>query len=280
MAKALECGAKIKSKCRFHGEVEHARMKVDDTKEKYDAALKAYNEADPETRDYEAQLRYGRRQPAAIKTRVNNMRSAWRKATTEYDTLPVPYRELKAAVTNLKDAPDSDTKREFVDRLARADKRKVELKKKNAADKRLEKIQQELEAKNQAAFQDLLKTKEEEDKNPDNSWRSGYKKAVSKVMIEDGSVVDGPGRSSYGSYFPATNRDKTDHLKKCGALDVRNIEEDSWDEWNWNSMSSVQTSRQEFKVTADATCNCGHLVKEQIEVSGTFSEITQRVLSF
>lgn len=280
MAEPVKCNARNKATCRYHGEVDHARMRVEDTQEKYDNAVKAYNDADPETRDFDPHLRYGKRQPTAIKSRVNNTKAALRKATTGYDVLPGPYKELKAEVEKLADAPDSDTKRELVDRLERADKMKAGLKRKAVADKKIQKIQNELEAKNQAAFQDLVRTKEEEDKNPDNSWRAGYKKAVSTVMIEDGTIVNGPGMSSYGSYFPATNRDKTDHLKKCGALDVRNIQEDSWDEWNFNSMSSVQTSRQEYKVTADATCNCGHLVKEKLEVSGTFSEITQRVLSF
>lgn len=280
MPVTIKCNAKNKAKCRFHGEVDHARMKMDDTKEKYDTAVKAYNDADPATRDYEAGLRYGRRQPSAVKTRVNNARSAWRKSTTEYDTLPGPYKELKTEVAKLKDAPDSATKAELADRLVRADKLKEAAKKKATEDKKREKIQLELENKNRAAFEELVKAKEQEDKDSDSSWRAGYKKAVTKVMLEDGEIVNGPGRSSYGMYFPDSNREKTDHLKKCGALDVRNIEEDSWDEWDFNSMSSVQTSHQEFKVTADATCNCGHLVKEKLQVSGTFSEITQKVLSF
>lgn len=272
MAVSEHCSARNRDKCRFHGTLDHARIDYDSAKEQHDRAVEDYNLADPEVRD--ARGTFGGAN-SAILNRVRNTKTKFIKARTVLDSQPSELKKLKEEIeqahpVNLK---------ELRDRLDRAEKFKKKQAAERKAQREREKAETEARAKNDSFFQQISgeAVKEEEEAN---DWKTGYKKAVSGVIAEEGSIVDGPGRSSWGSYMPAINQERTNHFRKCGALDIRNVEESEWEEWDFNSMDSRQTSHTEYNVTADATCNCGEIVKEKIEVSGTFSDITRRVLSF
>lgn len=269
------CNARNRSTCRYHGAVDHARIDLATAQEKYDVVLEEYANADPETRDL-PENRYSKVSP--LRNKLNNTRTKLNKARTEFDSFPVQFKTLKALI-DLAEADD-----EGLPALKTRYKKAEELRKKQAQERKAEKEKTQAEndakAKNEKVFKRIAGEVVAEKNDPKNDWKIGYKKAVSGVIAEEGSIVSGPGRSSYGMYFPDRDEAKTAHFRECGSLDIRNVEEDSWEEWDFNSMSDEQSSHTEYKVTADATCNCGQITCEKIQISGTFADITRKVLSF
>jgi hypothetical protein len=273
------CTVKPRSACKLHGAVDHKRFDVELAENEYNQAKQDYANADPATRDQPAD-RWSSNSP--LKKRLNTTRVKYNRLQSELDAMPSEYRALKKAATQAH-AQLAVNRGELHSRLRRAEnlinKRKQEEAAKKAEAKRLA-----VEKKaNQTEF-DKIK-QEVANQQPanlpvDQQWKIGYQKAIAAVVAEQGKIVDGNGYSSYGIYMPATNHEKTAHFRQCGALDIRNVEEEAWDEWDFNSMSSVQTSHQEYAVRGEATCNCGQLVKEKIEVNDSFSNIVSSVLKF
>lgn len=274
-----KCNAKDRSKCRYHGELDHARFAIEDAKERYEEAVKAYNEADPATRDT---TRWGT--PTTVKNRMRNAKTALNAAQTTFDNFPGEFKKLKAELERARFSKtiDSNVLKELEARVNRVEKRRASEKEKAAEAKRLEKEKTALLKRNAARFEEVKRQVEERENSTDQGeeWRRGFRKAVSGVMLSEGTIVNGPGRHSYGMYFAAYDYDKTAHLKECGALDVYNIKEDSWEEWDFNSMDSNTSSHTEYKVTANVTCKCGHLVDDTLQITDTMSSIYSKVVNF
>jgi hypothetical protein len=288
MAVTEKCNARNRATCRFHGALDHARMDVDKAKEKYDKALDDYNNFDPVERDAVTTSRYGSTKTLApVKTRVNNARTGLNKAQAALDAFPAELKKLKSKLDDAQaNDPGSKETRELEKRHTKAVAAKKQAAAKAAQEKARVKAEADAQQKAKEAFARISGEVQAEKNNPVQSWRAGYKAAVSGVLLEEGQIVSAGSPYASISYrgtyhqYERTSADQTAHVRKCGALDVRNIEEDSWDEWDFDSMASTQKSHQEFGVHAEVTCNCGEIVGARIETSGTFSELTSRVLKF
>jgi len=283
MAISEKCNAKDRSKCRFHGALDHAGFAVEEAKTRLQEVLEAYNNADPATRDL-PQSRYTRY--SALQNAIANARASLRKKQAVLDSFPTELKKLRtiAERTTQNKGIDSAESKELWGRVTRAEGLKAKEAAKAKEEKAAAKAEEALRKRNESLFEQISREVEEKENNtalgsPD-SWKIGYQRAISAVIAEQGSIIDGPGHSSYGMYFKKQNHEKTAHFRECGTLDIRNVEEDSWDEYDFNSMDSHQTSHVEYKVTADATCKCGHLVSEKIEVSSNLSDIISSVLKF
>jgi hypothetical protein len=269
------CNARNRATCRFHGAVDHARIDLANAREQYDAVLAEYVALDPEIRAL-PESTYSA--ASILKLQLSNARANFNKAQTEFDSFPIQFKTLKALI-DLAEADD-----EGLPELKTRYRKAEELRKVQAQERKIEKEKTKAEktarAKNEEVFKRISGEVGSEKKDSTNDWKVGYKKAVSGVIAEEGFIVNGAGSSSYGIYSMDKNAEKTTHFRECGSLDIRNVEEDSWEEWNFSSMSDEQSSRTEYKVTADATCNCGQITCEKIQISGTFADITRKVLSF
>jgi hypothetical protein len=288
MAVTEKCNARNRATCRFHGALDHARMDVDKAKEKYETAVDDYNNFDPIERDAVVKSRYGNSKTLSpVKTRVNNARTALNKAQGALDAFPAELKKLKEELGEAQATdPGSKTTKELEKRHTRAVNAKKAASAKAAQEKARVKAEADAKQKAKEAFARISGEVQAEKSNPVQSWRAGYKAAVSGVLLDEGQVIDTKSPyadiSNRGSWrkYERISAEKTAHVKKCGALDVRNIEEDSWSEWEYDSLASTQKSYQEFGVHAEVTCNCGEVVGARIETSGTFSDLTSKVLKF
>lgn len=281
MAKIVQCKAKNKDTCRFHGALEHAEMNVAMATLEYVEAKAAVDAADPETLKSQ-KTRWNTTQVHPLKSRLASKKTKLAKAYAELDSLPGQFEILEEkvkALTSLDNSPQDNTLRARYNKARTLQARKKE---EELARKRAEREALKLAEEKKALFEQI-KAEVELAKNStdeDTTWRSGYKRAVSKAIVENGSVVHGPGKHQYGTYYAALNPEGNVHLQQCGSLDVRNIEEKAWEDWDYNSMASVQTSTTRYRVEAQVTCNCGELTCEPIEMDGTFREVLDSVLKF
>lgn len=270
MAVTDKCAAADRSKCRFHGVLDHARMNVEDKKAKYEEALAEYEAADPKERD-KKQNRYA--SSSAFVNKIRNTKTALNKAQGELDAIPSEYKKLTAEL-KVAEAAGEDTK-ELVARKNKA----LENQKYAKAKKATEKREAEEEIAKRKEFEALKEAKKNETSSTD--WKTGYKSAVSAVIVEQGVIVQPPTNPyDWSQSGSRVDWEKTNHLRKCGALDVRNIEEESSVEWPHANSFDEGQSETKYTVSADATCNCGNLIKEKIEVNDTFNNILTSVLKF
>lgn len=281
MAKIVECKAKNKATCRFHGALEHAEMSLA-------VARLQYAEAEAEVAKFSAEElkpaknHWGTTVIHPAKRNLNSKKIKLAKAFAEFDVFPENLARLEAQLIQLK-ADDKSLEAKNV--RYRYKKAKELLEKRvyeEAKAKRESREEKKRLAEKKVLFEQIKKEVEDSKNSPneDSSWRCGYKRAVSQAIIKNGAVVNGEGKSMYGSYYPDYNPELHTHLKTCGALDVRNIEEKAWEDWDYNSMASVQTSTTRYRVEAQVTCNCGDLTCQPIEMSGTFREVLDSVLKF
>lgn len=280
-----KCSARNRDTCPHHGAIDHARIDVTTAQQKYDEAVIEYDNTDANIRDTVPSRNTNQTKVAPAKNKVNATKHKLSIAQAQLDSFPSELKKLKNEIDEMKTINDRSKMWELWTLEERFEKAST-FKEKQAEERKIEKEKLKAEKKARAANAVIFKRISEEvtasknNVNGGDNWKDGYKKAVTGVMSQQGHIVNGKGTSSYGSYTPAIDVEKTEHFRECGTLDIRNVEEDSWDEWEYSSMSDAQSTRKEFRVTGEATCNCGMLTCEDIEVSGTFGDITRQVLNF
>jgi hypothetical protein len=124
------------------------------------------------------------------------------------------------------------------------------------------------------SFDALVAEKQAETEDSSEGWKTGYKKAMGAVLVKQGKILSpGATQSPYGCLY---DYELTDHVKECGALDVRDIADAEWSEFQ----DTFTGNSTEYGVQAHVTCNCGKVMGETLEVQGSFGEILNQVLRF
>jgi hypothetical protein len=122
----------------------------------------------------------------------------------------------------------------------------------------------------------------EAENDPQYGWVYGYNKAIAELLARSGKVVyadavdkedEYSGRYYYGGRYDST---ATKHLKKCGALQAKEVHDQTYDEF----MDTYADTEDEanYCVRGKLTCNCGYLVEDYVEVQGNFSDMVREIV--
>ena len=253
------CKAKDKNNCRYHTPVMHARMDRDEARVVYERALEDYSKNG------------SRKQELTVGT----AKLAYGRAEVYYASFDEGYEEIE---TRAKAASGQD--RVYLENLLGASKKareeRLEAEKvKTAQQLRFDEIKAEVEAEDQEAISNPLKT-----------WKYGYQKALcglfgeqAEVLHENAFTKDKYGYVSDNYYYGGrVNREDTEHLRECDSLQIKEVEDTDYHEFA--GTFADEDEGRNFVVRARLTCKCGHLVERYAEVDGSLTDLTRDLLKF
>lgn len=102
-------------------------------------------------------------------------------------------------------------------------------------------------------------------------WRLGLLRAMGRVVA--GSALPADSASRWGVSTPGSNRAHLEYRgfgsteDQCSIVEVRDIKEDSCDEWEHNSFDVGDNKRTNTELRALATCACGRLVNYPVSMT-------------
>lgn len=256
-----DCKAKDPSNCRYHTPNMHAQMLRDETKTEYEKALNVYlttNPSDVQNRE------------------VEKLKKEYREAEKLYASYPEGRKELE----------------EKIETLTGREKHSATMLLKAAEKLQAERNQIDLETQQRLnRFQEIKTELEEAEKNPNPAqiWKLGYQQALTQLFAEQGDVLQQDAIHQTNDYRNGSNNDKyyyggredykaSQHLQKCGALQAKELDETSYDEFAGTFADSDEGTV--MVVRAKTTCKCGELVERYTEIEGTLTELTRDLLKF
>lgn len=247
-----KCQAKDPNNCRYHTPIEHATIAYETAHE----ALQEFNFLGTS-----AQEKYG----------------SFYAAKQHKEILEAELQYAQAVIDSYNIENIENSLQELQGTTARYGPKANELQERLRQAKKIayENTPQKLQAK-QKRFEEIKNQKNIPGDPSD--WRTQYNTAISQLITEQGNIINSEGGQSWGSYKQDTNLLKTRHLNQCGTLQIDQIREDSKTINEFSSLNDESGTYQEYLVKAKATCNCGQLVDETIEVQGTIGGLLDRLL--
>jgi len=249
---SLICKANDKAHCRYHSKSAHAKMALEAAQAATEKTLKTFG-SDPSRQNQNALSAAQHNQ-----TKAEIVYASFDEGAPEFSALfkeatGARKAQLAKIITAAKLEREERGAREVIE--AEEAKRFEEIKKEVASEK------------------ELTVT------SP--SWMHGYNKAISKILAKEGRIVyaqavemeDDP-RSPY-YYGGRKDALSTKHLRECGPLQVREIANQSYDEF-MDSLADAEDTTN-YCVRGKVTCNCGILVEQYVELEGNFSDLARRV---
>lgn len=247
-----KCKAKDVSNCRYHSKSVHAKMNRDAAQEEVTTALEAFGSV-PSKANQDAL--------AFLQTKLV-------KADIVYASFDEGAVELsaafKAATGQQKSHLGAMIMAAQKERADRAEREIVEA----AARKRFNQIKKE------------VKLAEKQTSTITPEWQQGYNKAIGHILASEGKVVYHeavePTTSGDRYYYGGReDNESTAHLRNCGALQVKEIADENYDEFMDTFADAEDTIN--YCVRGKFTCNCGKLVEQYVELKGDFTDLTRRV---
>ena len=238
------CSAKDRSKCRYHGTLQHASIDLAE-------AQQSYNEA---VTNHQTLVDDGGSEGSLLqaKNRITNRKKLLNRAQQNYDAEPAPYKELKTSLQQAKDALDLDAVKVLEGRLTRADNLRAGRKKtrdaENAAKRRANDKRTE--------FEKWSDTPDAQEDPNEPAWRKEYRKEFNAKLMDGANI---------GTY--TINQESGVHLGQCGVRKLHDVYEDVTAESGMGYYGDE--TYVESSVSGQVTCNCGRIFQERFSRSGT-----------